>query len=209
MSLRRKTGIGLAVAVLTAVMAHQVRSQLEPGDEGDFQKRTTFIRTSMTPLDRYVAHWRVTERHYDDKGEMIATVQGLEEILWVLDTNAIYRRYYTSSDVSSYKAIGLLTFNDQSNSFKGVWFDNVSPSGPMNVDAKWDEASLTMVYTSKGTTQDGKDVEYLKVEKFADEENRTATTYVVEGDVKRKVLEVHYKRAEACPGSTAIRIMDG
>jgi hypothetical protein len=202
-------GIAIAVVAFTAVMAHQVRSQLEPGDEGDFQKRTTFIRTSMAPLDRYVAHWRITERHYDDKGEMVATVKGLEEILWVLDTNAIYRRYNTSSDVSSYKAIGLLTFNNNSNSFKGVWFDNVSPTGPMNVDAKWDEASLTMVYRSNGTTQDGKEVEYLKVEKFADEENRTATTYVVEGDVKRKVLEVHYKRAEACPGSTATRVIDG
>ena len=208
---QRRTRIALAVVGLTVVAAARVSSQeVAPGDEGDYEARTAFVRPELADLDRYIGHWVVTETHFDADGKEIATTKGLEEILWILDTNAIYRRYNTSSELRSYKAIGMLTWNEDARCFRGTWYDNASRADPKMVTASWDEKTQTMTYTTKPTGRLDADVEYRTVEKFLEAGRRQATTFLIRGAKMTKVLEVHYRRAQPCPASQTIhRIIEG
>jgi hypothetical protein len=192
-------------------VAAQVSSQeMRPGDEGDYEARTVFVRPELADLDRYIGHWLVTEKHFSAEGKEIATTKGLEEILWILDTNAIYRRYNTSSEQRAYKAIGMLTWNEDAGCFKGTWYDNVSRTDPKTVTASWDGKSRTMTHTIRPIGQPDSDAMYRTVEEFLEDGSRQATTFLIQGAKKTKVLEVRYRRAQPCPGSQTIhRIIEG
>ena len=158
-----------------------------------------FANPQLASLDLYVGTWDVAEEHYDARGHVVATVQGAEEITWILDQHAIRRTYTTSTESRVFRAIGTLTWNKATQQYRGVWFDNVSTTGPTRVTGAWSPDTLTMVFTLESLADDGSTVRYKVVERFLDEERRLATTYLLKGSEVVKRLEVHYKRTIPCP----------
>jgi len=170
-----------------------------------------YISPEIQRLTMYVGPWRVTERHFNASGDVVATVKGTEEITWLLDRRAIQRAYNTVSDTASYKALGTLTYNTASKRYEGVWFDNMSTFGPVTVTADWDDDARTMTYTLEARGPGGDTKTYKRIEEFPDEpypERRTAATFEVKGTTVTKLFEVQYVRSKPCP-SKLQRVFDG
>ncbi|MEK7710981.1 MAG: DUF1579 family protein [Planctomycetota bacterium] len=160
-------------------------------------------------LDRFIGPWNVVENHFNARGDVVATVKGTEEVVWVLDKHAIRRTYATGGESSVYRAIGMLAWNPTRRGYEGAWFDNTSVVGPTQVSGAWDDASLTMTLTLTSSTSDTEKQQFKVVERFTDDEHRIATTYKLRGGEVEKVLEVQYVRTIPCPAAASgVRMID-
>lgn len=161
-----------------------------------------YVNPEVERLKMYVGPWRVAERHFNEKGDVVATVKGTEEVKWILDRRAISRTYITSAETSVYKAIGTMTYDKLRKEYLGIWFDTVSTTGPTTRRAQWNRDTATMTYTATMKDASGKDKEYQVVEEFLDKRRRIATTFeLVDGRVIKR-LEVQYTRVIPCPSKT-------
>jgi hypothetical protein len=177
-------------------------------DKGD-AKRSDPASPEIAVLDRFIGPWNVIENHFNNRGEVVATVKGAEEIVWVLDKHAIRRTYATGGEPSVYRAMGMLKWNPTMQRYEGAWFDNTSTAGPTQVSSAWDDASLTMTHTLTSSTSDTEKQQFKVVERFTDDEHRIATTYKLRGSEIEKVLEVQYVRTIPCPAATSgVRMID-
>ena len=168
----------------------------EPGTK---TAREEYPSPKIAHLELFIGPWRLSEEHFNARGEVIATVEGTEEITWILDRHAIRRVYQSGSAPKVYHAIGTLTWNDVDKKHHGVWFDNVSSAGPTTVTGEWNDEALMMVFTIESFAKDGSVVRHKVVERFISEERRVATTYSVKGTEVVKRIEVRYKRSIPCP----------
>jgi len=179
-----------------------------PDGKGD-AKKTESTQPEIAVLERFGGAWKVTENHFNAKGEVVATVNGTEEIITVLDKHAIRRSYATGRESSVFRAIGILAWNQAQKRYEGTWFDNTSTTGPTHVTGTWDEASLTMTFNLTSSASDAAAQQYKVVERFTDDEHRIAATYKVRGNEAEKVLEVQYVRTIPCPAETSgMRMID-
>ncbi len=167
---------------------------------GDGQT-VNYPNPEVARLNMFRGPWSVTQHHYDAQGERIGTVKGKEENAWILDDHAIQRSYKTGKKPRVYRALGTLTWNSAAGEYQGVWFDNISTTGPTTVKGDWNEETRTFTLAVQSRTKDGSPVTHEVSERFLDEETRVATTFLVDGDKRTKLLEVHYKRAVPCPGN--------
>jgi len=170
----------------------------------DAEKKAVFSSAELARLEAFFGAWSLTETHYSPSGQVVATVKGTEEITWILDDRALQRNYTSNPESGVYRAQGTLTWNSAEKVYQGVWFDNVNTFGLSAVQGAWQEETRTMTYTMDSTAADGSKTSYKIVERFEDDENRTATTYRMDGTSLVKVLEVRYKRAAPCPGRIMI-----
>ncbi len=206
-------GLGtLAAASLSTVApdANADRStQPAPASvSGKESAEVEFASPELARLDEFIGPWRVTETHFNSRGEPIATVKGTEEISWILDHHAIRRSYRTKTETTAYEAIGTLTYNEVDKKYHGFWFDNFSKAGPATVTGKWNEETRTFEFAVESLAKDGSPVRYEVYELFTDEKRRKATTYLLKGDQVTKRLEVQYTRYVPCP-SVIIPLRDG
>lgn len=169
------------------------------GEPGTKTAREEYISPEIAHLALFIGPWRVSEEHFNARGEVVATVKGTEEITWILDRHAIRRVYQSGSGPTIYHAIGTLTWNDVDKKYHGVWFDNVSSAGPTTVTGEWNDEALMMVFTIESFAKDGSVVRHKVVERFINEERRVATTYLIKGTEVVKRIEVRYKRSIPCP----------
>ena len=174
---------------------------LAAADQGE---STDFPNPQLARLDAFVGTWRVTEQHFNDRGDEVASADGTEEIIWMLDRHAIKRTYQTTAKASRFSAVGTFTWNDRAKKYVGVWFDNVSTSVPVRVQGDWDETEAAFVFLIETGAADGSTVRHKVVERFPDEKTRVATTYLIEGDQAIKRLEVEYRRTQPCPSRPSV-----
>lgn len=160
----------------------------------------------LARLEMLVGRWRVTEIHFDAKGEKLATVKGIETTEWILDRHAVRREYNTGPDAAMYRAVGILTWNAAASVYEGIWFDNRSTTGPTRTQGEWRDRDSTMTFTVESLAADGSPVRYEVVEQFVEDKQRIATTYLLDGTRPVKLLEVKYERAPACP--SRMRVVD-
>ena len=170
------------------------------------KKSSRYFRPELEKLEALYGQWKVTVHHYDVRGERVATVEGKEQVGWILNDHAIQREYQTGQGADSYKALGTLTWNDAERRYQGVWFDSVSTTGPTIVTGSWDEDTRTFFFDVETLGKDGSTIRYKVEDRLLESEKRIATTYLVSGDRRTRVLETHYKRARPCPGK--FRAMD-
>ena len=141
----------------------------------------------------------MTEHHFDSRGKLVATVEGTEEVSWILDRHAIRRIYATGFGEDVFRAIGTLTWNDVAKKYHGAWFDNVSKGGGTIVEGRWTQETQTMVFTLESLDDSGSTVRHKVVERVVDEKRRTATTFLLTADGVVKRMELEYVRAIPCP----------
>lgn len=201
----------LAVVVASAVMA-DAQTKRDSADSPKSAKPTS-LQTAHTEesgssksaspelalLEPFIGTWRVTETHYDRRGEIVATVKGTEEVRWILERHALQRDYQTDTGSGLFHAIGTLTYNAAAKRYLGVWFDNVSDAGPTSVSGEWQKATRTMIFAVESRGKDGETVKFKIIEQFPDDERRIATTYLLEGSHVVKRMEVTYIRTIPCP----------
>ena len=188
------------LAVLLAVV--WVRADDAPATGKAELKTATGVKVDfaeLIPLDLFVGPWRVKENHFNARGEVIATVTGDEDISWVLDIRAIRRIYTTSSTSTVFRAIGMLTWSAAEKAYHGVWFDNHSKTGPVNMKGEWFPETNTMEFSVKSRGDDGSLISYKVVERFVDSKKRVATTFLTTGGTVVKRMEVEYVRSVPCP----------
>ncbi len=152
-------------------------------------------------LIQWVGSWALVERHFDSSGNVVASAKGQEDIIWILDKHAIRRSY--GAGESGFRANGALAWNAATKRYEGMWFDNVTTNGPTRCRAEWNDESKTMSYTLESVSSDGKPAVHRSVERWLDDERRTATTFLVQGETLVKRLEVEYKRTTPCPAQQA------
>lgn len=174
----------------------QGASQKKVVDAADVRK---FTSPQLDRLELLVGVWKVKETHYDRRGDVAATVQGSEEIRWILDGHAIHRDYQTETGSGLYRALGTLTYNAGAGEYRGVWFDNASNAGPTYVQGEWQPDSQTMVFTMESLGPNGKASTYRIVEQYPDADRRVTTTYLLRGADIVKRMQVDYVRAVPCP----------
>lgn len=150
-------------------------------------------------LEVLIGPWRITETHFNSRGERIGQVDGTEEVTWLLDKHAIQRVYQTFSDTSSYHALGLLAYSVTNQEYRGVWMDNTTLNGPTQVSGLWSPESRSFIFELERTESDGARRRYRKIEELTDEQHRMATLYRVDGAEVTKILEVAYQRMVPCP----------
>ena len=165
----------------------------------DKPKGIVYINPETKRLESLYGLWIVTERHFDDRGQVVGTVKGQEEVEWILDDHAIRRNYRTGAKPAVYEAMGLLSWNTGLKQYRGVWIDNHSTAGPTMVTGEWKQENETFVFHLESIGADGKTLRFRVVEKLMDDETRLSTTYAVDGDKVTKRLEVQYKKAPPCP----------
>jgi hypothetical protein len=168
----------------------------------DDKSSAEYPNPQLARLDDLVGTWKVTEQHFNERGDEVASASGTEEIMWILDRHALKRSYQTSTTKTSYSAIGTFTWNDAEGRYRGVWFDNFSTSGPTVVNGKWDDNESAFVFVLEAKSRDGTALRHKVVERFEDERTRVATTYALNGDKAVKRLEVRYARTSPCPART-------
>ncbi|UCE61639.1 MAG: DUF1579 family protein [Phycisphaerales bacterium] len=177
------------------------------GDDAEKAKSGGPVAEKLSELELYVTNWNVVAQYFNENGEQVGTVKGTEDIVWALGHRVIQRTFTTLAESAVYRAIGLLTWNEATERFEGVYFDNISTSGPTTVEAQWNKKKREMVSTLKSTGSDGSTIKYRIVDKFIDDSNRVATTYSLAGNKQTKVMEAKYARAVPCP-STRRRLID-
>ena len=187
----------LLVFVTPACLFLGSAESIASGDEKEPEPE--FASPQLATLELFLGPWRVTEDHFDAKGEVMATVRGTEEVAWILDRHAIRRVYTTTTTSTVFRAIGTLTFSDAEDAYRGAWFDNASTSGPSLVKGEWDDKARTMVFTVEKRAKGGKVSRYRVVDRFTDDERRVVTTYMIDGNKNVKLVEVRYRRAIPCP----------
>ncbi len=171
-----------------------------PSDSrGSAPEADRYISPQIARLEMLVGPWKLTETHFSAGGEVIATVEGTERIIWILDRHAIRRVYQSGTDTRTYEAIGTLTWNDEAGKYHGVWFDNVSTGGPVTTKGDWNDETLVVEFTTESRRKDGSVIRHKVVERFEDEKRRVATTYLIDGADLIKRLEVEYERTVPCP----------
>ncbi len=193
--------LAVAVAALWTLQGAVVAQDAKEKPETTV-KPFEYVNAETERLLLFLGPWRVTERHFNTKGDVVATVKGTEEITWLVDRRAIQRAYQTISDTTTYKAVGTLTYNAVAKRYEGMWLDNMSLSGPVKVTADWDKAARSMTYTLETQGSDGKTRTFKRIEEFPEEEHaerRIATTFQVDGSKVVKLFEVQYQRAHPCP----------
>ncbi|HNQ23319.1 MAG TPA: DUF1579 family protein [Phycisphaerae bacterium] len=152
----------------------------------------------LKPLAWFVSPWNVVERHFTPDGRMLE-VKGTEKIKWVLDKHAVQREYVTGTAPRQYQALGLLTYNELEQRFQGHWYDNTSATGPTAVYGTWDAQARTLTFAYESVGMDGATRRFQVVDRFVDDDQRVATTYLIQGAERTKQMEVLYKRAIPCP----------
>ncbi len=194
----------LAMSALAMVSA----GGAEPGQDS---AKTPVSAKPPTPelanLELFVGPWNVVETHYDERGNVLATVKGTEENRWVLDQHVL-QRSYTSTGTSAFRALGLVTYNTLEKKYHGVWLDNLSSAGPAVLKGDWEAQTKTLICNLESFAQDGKPVRHKIVERFVDPDTRVATTFLVRGQEVTKKLEVRYTRSAPCPSSIRILFDD-
>jgi len=180
-------------------MAQLLGAQTGAAESAKSSSHDVTSHQALTRLELFLGTWSVTETHYDRRGHVVATVKGSEEVAWILDHHAIHRSYQTQTGSGLYRASGMLTYNAASKEYRGVWFDNISDSGPTHIKGDWLEETKTMVFTVESIGADGETRRYKIVEQFPDEQRRVATTYLLSGDQVVKKMEVAYVRTMPCP----------
>jgi len=195
-----------AIWCITLALPFPLTGVADAGDDESSASKGPVIE-NLELLDLYVTNWNVIAHYFNEKGEEVATVKGTEEIIWTLGHRALQRTYTTSAESVVYRAVGMLTWNDLENVYHGAWFDNVSTSGPTVVKAEWNASEKEMVYNLQSVAGDGSPARYRVVERFTDDRHRVVTTYVLEGQRERRILEVEYRRAVPCPAGRQ-RIID-
>jgi hypothetical protein len=173
---------------------------------GGDKKPSRYFSPELEKLEAFYGEWKVTVHHYDARGERVATVEGKEQVGWILNDHAIRREYQTGQGADSYQALGMLTWNEAKKRYQGVWFDTVSATGPTSVTGEWDEDTQSFTFQAETLGKDGSTIRYKVEDRLLESEKRIATTYLVSGDRLTRVLETHYKRATPCPGK--FRSMD-
>lgn len=167
---------------------------------------TEEVEPEFARLEKLVGRWKVTESHFDSKGEKVAIVKGTEIIEWILDHHAIRREYNSGPDAAMFRAFGILTWNAATDAYEGVWFDNRSTNGPTRTRGQWSDGDNTLTFTVESLDSNGSPLRFELVERYIEDTQRIATTYSLEGDKRIKRLEVNYERGPACPGR--IRMVD-
>lgn len=168
-------------------------------EAGETSPEDEYASPELARLATFVGPWAVTETHFNELGAVVATVNGSEEIAWVLDRHAIRRVYHSGTSAPPYEAIGMLTWSAPRKRYEGVWLDNSSMSGVSRVSGEWNDDTRTMVLTIESSGKDGAVVRHRVIERFLDEEHRTATTYLLKGKEVIKRMEVQYARTVPCP----------
>jgi len=186
----------LATAALSLAAQPQPASQDPPPSNPNAPE---FASPELERLEIFVGAWRVSETHFNPRGEIVAQARGMEEIGWTLDYHWIRRAYSSSGGATSYRATGMLGWNAAEKKYVGHWYDNVSTLGPTNVKGDWNQETKTMILEVGSTDADGKPIHHRVVEKFDGAEQRTATTYLADGANLVKRLEVVYQRTMPCP----------
>lgn len=158
---------------------------------------TTFEQ-AMDVLYPWLGAWTAVETHFDVSGHVIAEVKGTEETRWILNEHGIRRVYRSGGTAEAFEAQGTFTWNQIDKMFHGFWLDNRSANGPSTIRATWTPQTRTMVHELEHAQPDGRQV-FRVVERFIDDDHRSATTYRVDGKKLVKVLEVHYTRSAPCP----------
>ena len=180
----------------------------ETGRGAKSDKSFEYAWPELKPFEDYFGVWKITEHHFDRRGKLVGKVEAAEEIAWMLERRAVRRTYTRSEGNPAYRAVGFLTWNDVLKRYDGVWFDNASSAGPTTVTGTWDEETRTMTFAMVSTAPSGATVRHKVVDRFNDDNHRTATTYLLERDKEIKLMEVKYKRTRACPAKVQ-RIFDG
>ncbi len=201
------TSLVLLTAASSAGRASAAPVQSGSAPAGD-REIGDYVNSETALLELFIGPWKVTENHFNKRGDVVATTKGTEEVRWIMDKHAIERNYITSTGSTVFRAIGLLTWNDALKRYQGAWFDNTTTSGPNSVKGEWNEDTRTMVFTIESSAKDGSTILHKVVERFVDKERRVATTYLVAGTNVVKLLEVRYKRTIPCPAGVRI-IFDG
>lgn len=163
-----------------------------------------YANPQLARLEDFVGTWKVTEQHFNERGDEVASASGTEEVIWILDRHALKRSYQTSTTKTSYSAVGTFTWNEPDGAYTGVWFDNFSTSGPTTARGEWDEEQSAFVFILEAKARDGTSLRHKVIERFEDERTRVATTYVLKGDEAIKRLEVRYARTSPCPARTML-----
>jgi len=205
-SLILPTALGVAIEAVaqepgkrSAEPAKVIRPSDSPDSSGSEPEADRFISPQIARLEMLVGTWKLTEKHFNSDGEVIAAAEGTEHIIWILDRHAIRRVYQSGTDTRMYEAIGTLTWNDVAGKYHGVWFDNISTAGPVTVEGDWNDESLVVEFTTESQGRDGSTVRHKVAERFVDEKNRVATTHLIDGSDLIKRLEVEYVRTVPCP----------
>ena len=203
MHVRAFKSIGWLAAMALMIAVATLPNTSTRAESGEDQAATpgkpTSFAQALDVLQQWIGPWKVTERHFDRLGKVVATTEGTEDGRWILDQHAIRRVYRSTRSATAYSAEGIFTWSAAEGRFKGVWFDNASQVGPGFVTAEWDANNRTMVFTVELSTGAGKTVTYRTVERFSDDEHRLATTYEVNGSELVKRIEVEYVRTVPCP----------
>lgn len=190
----RALGMGLlALTALGAAAAQSVSGKNEPA-------KPQYPNPETARLEMLEGPWAFSV--YDARGTRVA--EGTEEVRWALDKHVLHRSYtYTLGD-TVYRAMGMLAWDDTSEAYVGVWFDNGSTSGPSSVRGTWNESTRTMTSTLQKKNDKGVNLEYKVVEQFTGDELREATTYELVDDDVFKRMVVKYKRTVPCPSKKLI-----
>lgn len=154
-------------------------------------------------LHQWLGMWTVLERHFDPSGKVIGETKGTEEIRPILKDRAIQRIYRSAGTGEGYEAHGTFSYDEESKTFLGSWFDNQSTVGPTASAGRWNGGTRTMIYENTRTGRGGAVETYRVVERFIDADRRQATTYRVRNQELTKLLEVSYSLAGPCPEQKA------
>ncbi len=168
-------------------------SQTENDDEADL------AWPELQVCERYLGAWKLVEHHYNTEGKVVATVEGAEEVTWIVGKRAIQRRYVSGTRKALFRAVGTLTWNNVEGKYHGVWFDSASDGGPATVKGDWNEESQTLTFIMEIKGKDGSSTTHKIVEKFVNEQRRITTTFRVDGDKTVKLLEIDADRISHCP----------
>lgn len=211
-SIKLSLGLALSVAFVGPIHA----SQDTPKTKLAKTAKSRVIVSSPTPavihpdlsvLTPLVGSWKFKESHYNERGEVVTSVRGTEEIKWILDGNALQRNYFSGERDPIYRAVGTLAWDVHGERFVGVWFNNRSETGPSRVEGKWVEDTQSFVFTLHSQTASGKPLQYRIVEKLESETRRVATTFELKGPKIIKRLVVEYERTIPCPLTQKPRII--
>ncbi|MEK6677334.1 MAG: DUF1579 family protein [Planctomycetota bacterium] len=194
----------LLVVVLPVIHAEERSTPKTPPTTPDEKPATP----ELERLEVLIGPWKLVETHFDRAGKTIATVQGSEEITWMLNRHAIRRSYASTTDSGKFSAMGLLTYNTVDKKYQGVWLDNRSTTGPTRVQGVWDSTVHALVSELDSTGSDGQTNRYKVVESFIDSNTRLTTTYRLSGSDVIKLLEVRYTRAAQCPEGLRVFLDD-
>lgn len=191
------------LASLTACFAIGAAAQSPSQDQSHpaAEESVVFAAPELETINRFLGPWNVKQTHFDAKGEVVARTKGTEEISWLLDRRVLRRAFTIESGDTVYRAIGTLTWNGTTQQYEGFWFDNHSLGGPVTVTAEWQADTSTMIFTHESLDESGSKVTHRTVDRFIDEENREAATYLLDGSRVKKLFVTYYKRAKPCPAN--------